>query len=61
LFDLNDAEEAIYGLEAWIAWEKNNNTGIGLFRYPIRLSPLAFFLVIKWMLSKGQGNTMGTY
>ncbi|GAB4858030.1 hypothetical protein Ancab_015933 [Ancistrocladus abbreviatus] len=65
LLDLDDSKEAIYGtLDAWVAWEQN---------FPI--APLKNVLlalekeqqwhrvvqVIKWTLSKGQGNTMGTY
>ncbi|CAL0314298.1 unnamed protein product [Lupinus luteus] len=65
LFDLNDSKEAIYGaLDAWVAWEQN---------FPIcSLKRILTLLekdqqwhrvvqVIKWMLSKGQGTTMGTY
>ncbi|XP_061336937.1 pentatricopeptide repeat-containing protein At4g18975, chloroplastic isoform X1 [Gastrolobium bilobum] len=65
LLDLNDSKEAIYGaLDAWVAWEKN---------FPIAsLKTILNALekeqqwhrvvqVIKWMLSKGQGTTMGTY
>ncbi|XP_027360000.1 pentatricopeptide repeat-containing protein At4g18975, chloroplastic isoform X2 [Abrus precatorius] len=49
LLELNDSKEAIYGaLDAWVAWEKN---------FPIA----SLKTVIKWMLSKGQGMTMGTY
>ncbi|XVF14873.1 hypothetical protein REPUB_Repub09cG0098400 [Reevesia pubescens] len=65
LLDLKDSKEAVYGtLDAWVAWEQN---------FPI--APLKNVIlalekehqwhrvvqVIKWMLSKGQGNTMGTY
>ncbi|TKY70849.1 Pentatricopeptide repeat-containing protein [Spatholobus suberectus] len=65
LLELNDSKEAVYGaLDAWVAWEQN---------FPI--SSLKTILnslekeqqwhrvvqVIKWMLSKGQGMTMGTY
>ncbi|RYR36544.1 hypothetical protein Ahy_A09g041501 isoform E [Arachis hypogaea] len=55
----------IYGaLDAWVAWEQN---------FPIASLKLILnalekqqqwhrvVQVIKWMLSKGQGNTMGTY
>lgn len=65
LLDLGDSKEAIYNaLDAWVAWEKD---------FPIgRLKTVLLILgkqqqwhrviqVIKWMLSKGQGNTMGTY
>ncbi|XP_050235884.1 pentatricopeptide repeat-containing protein At4g18975, chloroplastic [Mercurialis annua] len=65
LFDLTDSKEAVYGaLDAWVAWESN---------FPIASLKRVLTLleeeqqwhrviqVIKWMLSKGQGNTMGTY
>nr|DAD32039.1 TPA_asm: hypothetical protein HUJ06_010890 [Nelumbo nucifera] len=65
LSDLKDSKEAIYGaLDAWVAWERN---------FPIAsLKQVLLALekeqqwhrviqVIKWMLSKGQGNTLGTY
>ncbi|KAL2929006.1 hypothetical protein RDABS01_034417 [Bienertia sinuspersici] len=65
LFDLEDSKDAIYGaLDAWVAWEQN---------FPIAaLKNVLLALekdqqwhrvvqVIKWMLSKGQGNTLGTY
>ncbi|ESW29328.1 hypothetical protein PHAVU_002G061400 [Phaseolus vulgaris] len=65
LLELNDSKEAVYGaLDAWIAWEQN---------FPIAsLKTILNSLekeqqwhrvvqVIKWMLSKGQGTTMGTY
>lgn len=65
LLDAEDTKDAVYGtLDAWVAWEQN---------FPI--APLKNVLlalereqqwhrvvqVIKWMLSKGQGNTIGTY
>ncbi|XP_021741399.1 pentatricopeptide repeat-containing protein At4g18975, chloroplastic-like isoform X1 [Chenopodium quinoa] len=65
LFDLEDSKDAIYGtLDAWVAWEQN---------FPIAaLKNVLLVLqkeqqwhrvvqVLKWMLSKGQGNTVGTY
>ncbi|KAK6944667.1 hypothetical protein RJ641_025769 [Dillenia turbinata] len=65
LLDIRDNKEAVYGaLDAWIAWEQN---------FPIAsLKRVLAVLekeqqwhrvvqVIKWMLSKGQANTMGTY
>lgn len=65
LLELNDSKEAVYGaLDAWVAWEQN---------FPIAsLKTILISLekdqqwhrvvqVIKWMLSKGQGMTMGTY
>ncbi|RVW69526.1 Pentatricopeptide repeat-containing protein, chloroplastic [Vitis vinifera] len=49
LLDLKDSKEAVYGaLDAWVAWEQN---------FPIA----SLKRVVKWMLSKGQGTTMGTY
>ncbi|GAA0152991.1 hypothetical protein LIER_11333 [Lithospermum erythrorhizon] len=60
-----DSKEAIYGvLDAWVAWEQKFPIG------PLKNVLLALekeqqwhrvIQVIKWMLSKGQGNTMGTY
>ncbi|KAK6259173.1 hypothetical protein SCA6_013647 [Theobroma cacao] len=65
LLDLKDGKEAVYGaLDAWVAWEQNFPIG------PLKNVILALekehqwhrvVQVIKWMLSKGQGNTMGTY
>ncbi|XP_021301149.1 pentatricopeptide repeat-containing protein At4g18975, chloroplastic isoform X2 [Herrania umbratica] len=65
LLDLKDSKEAVYGsLDAWVAWEQNFPIG------PLKNVILALekehqwhrvVQVIKWMLSKGQGNTMGTY
>ncbi|KAK7309040.1 hypothetical protein RJT34_05462 [Clitoria ternatea] len=65
LLEVNNSKEAIYGaLDAWVAWEQN---------FPIAsLKSILNSLekeqqwhrvvqVIKWMLSKGQGTTMGTY
>ncbi|ESQ36466.1 hypothetical protein EUTSA_v10007965mg [Eutrema salsugineum] len=65
LLDIEDNKEAVYGaLDAWVAWERN---------FPIAsLKRVIAILekehqwhrmvqVIKWILSKGQGNTMGTY
>ncbi|CAH2038927.1 unnamed protein product [Thlaspi arvense] len=65
LLDIEDDKEAVYGaLDAWVAWERN---------FPIAsLKRVIAILekehqghrmvqVIKWILSKGQGNTMGTY
>ncbi|KAH9604323.1 hypothetical protein KSS87_020700 [Heliosperma pusillum] len=65
LLDLGDSKDAVYGaLDTWVAWEHN---------FPIAaLKNVLLTLekqqqwhrvvqVIKWMLSKGQGNTMGTY
>ncbi|KAJ1264624.1 hypothetical protein BS78_08G013900 [Paspalum vaginatum] len=65
LFGLEDSREAVYGtLDAWVAFEQD---------FPVAslkqaLSALEkdeqwhrIVQVIKWMLSKGQGNTMNTY
>lgn len=65
LLDLKDSKEVVYGtLDAWVAWEQN---------FPLALLKRALLVlekeeqwhrivqVIKWMLSKGQGTTMGTY
>ncbi|KAL3507695.1 hypothetical protein ACH5RR_033077 [Cinchona calisaya] len=65
LLDLKDSKEAVYGaLDAWVAWEKNfpiaqlKNVLINLEK---EQQWHKIIQVIKWMLSKGQGNTMGTY
>lgn len=65
LLDLNDSKEAIYGaLDAWVAWEQNFPIA-SLKRILIALEKEQQWhrvvQVIKWMLSKGQGTTMGTY
>lgn len=65
LLDLKDSKEVVYGtLDAWVAWEQS---------FPLALLKKALVVlekeeqwhrivqVIKWMLSKGQGTTMGTY
>uniref|UniRef100_A0A1J3DTL1 Pentatricopeptide repeat-containing protein, chloroplastic n=1 Tax=Noccaea caerulescens TaxID=107243 RepID=A0A1J3DTL1_NOCCA len=65
LLDIEDDKEAVYGaLDAWVAWERN---------FPIASLKIVIAIlekehqwhrmvqVIKWILSKGQGNTMGTY
>ncbi|MQL86247.1 hypothetical protein Taro_018772 [Colocasia esculenta] len=65
LFDLKDSKEAVYSaLDAWVAWEKSFPV-ISLKRALISLEKEEQWhrvvQVIKWMLSKGQGATMGTY
>lgn len=65
LLELNDSKEAVYGaLDAWVAWERNFPIG-QLKNVLINLEKEQqwhrIIQVIKWMLSKGQGNTMGTY
>ncbi|XP_020102208.1 pentatricopeptide repeat-containing protein At4g21190 [Ananas comosus] len=65
LLDLKDSKEAVYGtLDAWVAWEQT---------FPLSSLKKALLVlekeeqwhkvvqVVKWMLSKGQGTTMGTY
>lgn len=65
LMDLKESKEAVYGtLDAWVAWERN---------FPLVSLKRALLIlqkeeqwhrvvqVIKWMLSKGQATTMGTY
>ncbi|KAI4313596.1 hypothetical protein L6164_026560 [Bauhinia variegata] len=65
LLDLNDSKESIYGaLDAWVAWDQNFPIG-SLKRALNALEKEQqwhrIIQVIKWMLSKGQGTTMGTY
>ncbi|KAK9076843.1 hypothetical protein SSX86_005177 [Deinandra increscens subsp. villosa] len=65
LNDLDDSKEAVYNaLDAWVAWEQDFPIG------PLRQALIGLekdhqwhriIHVIKWMLSKGQGTTMGTY
>ncbi|KAI5328542.1 hypothetical protein L3X38_027939 [Prunus dulcis] len=65
LLDLNNSKEAVYGtLDGWVAWEQEFPIG----KIRMALTSLEkeqqwhrIVQVIKWMLSKGQGNTMGTY
>lgn len=65
LLEISDSKEAIYGtLDAWVAWEQNfpiaslKNVMLSLER---EQQWHRIVQVIKWILSKGQGNTMGTY
>ncbi|KAL8515669.1 hypothetical protein ACS0TY_014375 [Phlomoides rotata] len=65
LMDLQDNKEAIYNtLDAWVAWERNfpiaslKNVLLALERDQQWHRVIQ---VIKWMLSKGQGRTRGTY
>ncbi|XP_054784767.1 pentatricopeptide repeat-containing protein At4g18975, chloroplastic isoform X2 [Prosopis cineraria] len=65
LLNLNDSKEAVYGaLDAWVAWE-HKFPMIALKRTLIALEKEQqwhrIVQIIKWMLSKGQGTTMGTY
>ncbi|CAA7015315.1 unnamed protein product [Microthlaspi erraticum] len=65
LLDIEDDKEAVYGaLDAWVAWERN----FPIASLKIVIATLEkehqwhrMVQVIKWILSKGQGNTMGTY
>lgn len=65
LVDLEDSKEAVYGaLDAWVVGEREFPIG----RLKIALIALEkmqewhkVVQVIKWMLSKGQGVTVGTY
>ncbi|MCL7040624.1 hypothetical protein MKW94_030083 [Papaver nudicaule] len=65
LVDLEDCKETIYSaLDAWVAPEQKFPT-VSLKRALIVLEKEnqwhRVIQVIKWMLSKGQGTTMGTY
>ncbi|KAG9443426.1 hypothetical protein H6P81_014766 [Aristolochia fimbriata] len=65
LLDLKESKEAVYGaLDAWVAWEQTFPL-VSLRRALITLEKEQQWhkvvQVIKWMLSKGQGTTMGTY
>ncbi|KAK9085839.1 hypothetical protein Sjap_026250 [Stephania japonica] len=65
LSGLKNSKEAVYGaLDAWVAWEQTFPT-VSLKRVLIMLGKEhqwhRVVQVIKWMLSKGHGNTMGTY
>ncbi|ONK78319.1 uncharacterized protein A4U43_C02F17210 [Asparagus officinalis] len=65
LLDLKDSKQAVYGtLDAWVAWEHNFPL-VSLKRALLVLQKEEqwhrIVQVIKWMLSKGQGTTMGTY
>ncbi|KAG2672403.1 hypothetical protein I3760_13G039000 [Carya illinoinensis] len=65
LLDIKDSKEAVYGaLDAWVAWEQNFPI-VSIKRALLALEKEQQWhrvvQVIKWMLSKGQGTTMGTY
>ncbi|XP_078445533.1 PPR containing-like protein [Wolffia australiana] len=65
LNDVGDSREAVYGaLDAWVAWEKSFPL-VSLKRMLITLEKQEQWhrvvQIIKWMLSKGQGRTRGTY
>lgn len=65
LLDIKDNKEAVYGaLDAWVAWEQSFPIA-SLKRVLLALEKEQqwhrVIQVIKWMLSKGQGTTLGTY
>ena len=65
LMDLPDSKEAVYSaLDAWVAWEQDFPIG-ALKNVLLALEKEQQWhrvvQVIKWMLSKGQGTTNGTY
>ncbi|KAL1535756.1 pentatricopeptide repeat-containing protein, chloroplastic-like protein [Salvia divinorum] len=65
LMDLPDSKEAVYSaLDAWVAWERDFPIG-ALKNVLLALEKEQQWhrvvQVIKWMLSKGQGTTNGTY
>ncbi|KAJ8760142.1 hypothetical protein K2173_010998 [Erythroxylum novogranatense] len=65
LSGLDDSKEAVYGsLDAWVAWEQKFPTVLlknALIDLEKEHQWHKIIQVIKWMLSKGQGNTLGTY
>lgn len=65
LMGLQDNKEAVYStLDAWVAWERDFPIG-ALKNVLLALEKEQqwhkIIQVIKWMLSKGQGTTRGTY
>ncbi|KAK6161376.1 hypothetical protein DH2020_004757 [Rehmannia glutinosa] len=65
LMDIQGNKEAVYStLDAWVAWERNFPIG-ALKNVLLALEKEKqwhrIIQVIKWMLSKGQGTTRGTY
>ncbi|KAH9783905.1 PPR containing-like protein [Citrus sinensis] len=64
LLDLKNSKEDVYGtLDAWVAWEQNFPVGSlkkALLALEKEQQWHRVVQVIKWMLSKGQGSTMGT-
>lgn len=65
LSDLKDSKEAVYSaLDAWVAWEQKFPL-VSLKRALLALEKdeqwHRVIQVLKWMLSKGQGTTIGTY
>ncbi|GAB4834979.1 hypothetical protein Ancab_033246 [Ancistrocladus abbreviatus] len=70
LLDLEDSKEAVYGtLDTWVTWEqkfpiaplKNVLFALEKEQQWHRVIHVLANTVIKCTLSKGQGNTMGTY
>lgn len=65
LEDLKDSKEAVYGaLDSWLAGEQSFPIGrlkSALLNLEREHQWHRVVQVIKWMLSKGQGNTIGTY
>ncbi|XP_050376662.1 pentatricopeptide repeat-containing protein At4g18975, chloroplastic [Argentina anserina] len=65
LLNLNDSKEDVYGtLDGWVAWEQDFPIGklrIALIALEKEQQWHRIIQVIKWMVSKGQGTTMGTY
>ncbi|PWA62431.1 hypothetical protein CTI12_AA365450 [Artemisia annua] len=65
LLELDDNKEAVYGvLDAWVAEEKEFPIGrlkTALITLERKEKWHKVVQVIKWMLSKGQGITVGTY
>lgn len=65
LCDLKDSKESVYGtLDAWVAWEQNFplvNLKLALVALQKDEQWHRIVQVLKWMLSKGQGTTLGTY
>ncbi|XP_024962446.1 pentatricopeptide repeat-containing protein At4g21190-like [Cynara cardunculus var. scolymus] len=65
LMNLDNSQESVYNaLDSWVAWEQDFPIG------PLRRALIELekehqwhrvIQVIKWMLSKGQGTTIGTY
>ncbi|XP_051180202.1 uncharacterized protein [Lolium perenne] len=65
LLDLEDSEEAVYStLDAWAAFEQDSPV-VSIKKAIVALEKKEqwnmIVQVITWMLSKGQGNTLGTY
>lgn len=65
LCDLKDSKESVYGtLDAWVAWEQNFplvNLKLALVALQKDEQWHRIVQILKWMLSKGQGTTLGTY